>query len=298
MKFLKRNQIDDEKWNDCILKSPNGLIYGITWFLDELTSNWCAFVVEKEGGYASVFPVPYKSKFGIKYVCMPFFIQQLGLFSLEYSAEEEYKVISLLKQKFKFIELNLNYKSDRGEARKNLVLKLNSEYTDIQESFSKNHFRNLKKAEKSGLKIINNTSIENVISLFRLDRGSDLKTYSDYDYENLLSLSQKASRLSALISIGVEHNNQLICGGVFMKFKNRITFLFSGNSKKGKDFGALFFLLNYVIKKYAKSGFILDFEGSENEGLSRFYAGFGATEQNYQFMKINNLSKILRAFKK
>ena len=191
MEFLKRHQIEDEKWNQCILQSPNGLIYGLTWYLDEIASNWCAFVNEEKGSYTAVFPIPFKRKFGIKYVYPPFFVQQLGLFSQQYSEEKEDKVISFLKQKFKFIELNLNYKSKQGEIRKNLVLQLNLEYTEIQNSFSKNHSRNIKKAEKSGLKIISNPSSSDIISLFRSDRGSNLKIFSDKDYDNLFNLLQK-----------------------------------------------------------------------------------------------------------
>ncbi len=83
-----------------------------------------------------------------------------------------------------------------------------------------------------------------------------------------------------------------------MKFKSRIIFLFSGNSKQGKDSGALFFLLDAVIKMYAKSGFVLDLEGSQNEGLNRFYTGFGALEENYRFLKVNNLPRPIKRFKK
>ena len=167
MKFLKRHEIEDEKWNQCILQSPNGLIYAITWFLDKVAANWCAFVKEEEGNYTAVFPIPLKRKFGIKYVYPPFLVQQLGLFSPNYSTEKEDRVISFLEQKFKFIELNLNYNSKQGEIRKNLVLQLNLEYPVIQNSFSKNHFRNLKKAEKLGLKIINNPKFSDIIFLFR-----------------------------------------------------------------------------------------------------------------------------------
>ena len=108
----------------------------------------------------------------------------------------------------------------------NLVLKLNVGYADIQNLYSKNHIRNLKKSEKAGLKIIKNSSPKEIISLFRSDKGSNIKTYSDLDYENLLNLCAMASSENALMSLGVEQDSVLICGGVFMKFKNRITFLF------------------------------------------------------------------------
>tara|TARA_Y100000766_G_C18904288_1_gene604984 strand:+ start:759 stop:1655 length:897 start_codon:yes stop_codon:yes gene_type:complete len=298
MKFLKRNQIKDDKWNECILKSTNGLIYGLTWFLDELTSNWCAFVNEKEGSYTAVFPVPFKIKFAVKYVYTPFFIQQLGLFALNYSRQEEEIAISLMKKKFNFIELNLNYKADEGDVKTNLVLKLNHNYSEIQSCYSNNHFRNLKKANKYGLKLKKETLPEQIVSLFKSDRGLSLETYSSLDYQNLLNLCSKARLENRLITLGVTLNSVLICGGVFMKFKNRIIFLFSGNSKQGKDSGALFFLLDSIIKMYANSGFILDLEGSQNQGLNRFYKGFGAYEENYRFLKINNLPKPIKLFKK
>ncbi len=298
MKFLKRSEIEDDKWNECILKSTNGLIYGLTWFLDALTSNWCGFVIEDDRRYEAVFPVPLRRKFGVKYVYPPFFIQQLGLFALQYSQKEEKQAISLMKNKFKFIELNLNYKSEEGEVKTNLVLELNVDYAKIQNSYSKNHLRNLKKAKKFGLKLNKGTSPAEIISLFKFDRGLTLEKYSALDYQNLLNLCSKASLENSLISLGVTLNSILICGGVFMKFKSRIIFLFSGNSKQGKDSGALFFLLNAVIKMYAKSGFVLDLEGSQDEGLNRFYTGFGALEENYRFLKINNLPVPINRFKK
>lgn len=298
MKFLKRSEIEDDKWNECILKSTNGLIYGLTWFLDALTSNWCGFVIENDRRYEAVFPVPLRRKFGVKYVYPPFFIQQLGLFALQYSQKEEKQAISLMKNKFKFIELNLNYKSEEGEVKTNLVLELNVDYAKIQNSYSKNHLRNLKKAKKFGLKLNKGTSPAEIISLFKSDRGLTLEKYSALDYQNLLNLCSKASLENSLISLGVKLNSILICGGLFMKFKSRIIFLFSGNSKQGKDSGALFFLLDTVIKMYAKSGFILDLEGSQDEGLNRFYTGFGALEENYRFLKINNLPVPIKRFKK
>lgn len=298
MKFLKRSEIEDDKWNECILKSTNGLIYGLTWFLDALTSNWCGFVIENDRRYEAVFPVPLRRKFGVKYVYPPFFIQQLGLFALQYSQKEEKQAISLMKNKFKFIELNLNYKSEEGEVKTNLVLELNVDYAKIQNSYSKNHLRNLKKAKKFGLKLNKGTSPAEIISLFKSDRGLTLEKYSALDYQNLLNLCSKASLENSLISLGVTLNSILICGGVFMEFKSRIIFLFSGNSKQGKDSGALFFLLDAVIKMYAKSGFVFDLEGSQDEGLNRFYTGFGALEENYRFLKINNLPMPIKRFKK
>lgn len=295
MKLLKRKNIDDAKWDNCICKSPNGLIYGLTWFLDGLVGQWQGLVWEKDGVYEAVFPIPVKRKFGLKYVYPPFFIQQLGLFSTLENKEDD--ALGYLKKHYKFVELNLNYSSSVGEERKNLILNLTTDYEQIKSEFSSNHKRNIKKSNALNLKV-RDVSINKVIGLFRSDRGALLDTYKEEDYASFEQLILDGVNNSSAVVKGVYDGEMLICGGVFVKFKNRVTFLFSGNSAHGKKSGALFFLLNEMIKKYSNSGYVFDFEGSQNEGLARFYLGFGAVEQNYKFYKHNNLPSILKKFKK
>ena len=43
----------------------------------------------------------------------------------------------------------------------------------------------------------------------------------------------------------------------------------------------MFFLIDNFIKNNAETDFLLDFEGSNIEGVQRFYKGFGAENQNY-----------------
>ena len=44
------------------------------------------------------------------------------------------------------------------------------------------------------------------------------------------------------------------------------------------------FLINEYIKKYQKTSKILDFDGSMNENIARFYAGFGATRYSFPML--------------
>ena len=57
---------------------------------------------------------------------------------------------------------------------------------------------------------------------------------------------------------------------------HRITFLFSGNNAKGKELQAMTFLIDQVIREFAAQPLVLDFEGSDDENLARFYLGFGS----------------------
>ena len=58
----------------------------------------------------------------------------------------------------------------------------------------------------------------------------------------------------------------------------------------------MFFLVESVLKQYDNKEYILDFEGSEIEGVARFYKGFGAQDQPYYYYKKynNRLLKIVK----
>ena len=57
--FLKRNEIDTEKWNTCIENATNGLIYSYNFYLDGLCDNWDALVADD---YKFLFPLPWRKK--------------------------------------------------------------------------------------------------------------------------------------------------------------------------------------------------------------------------------------------
>ena len=70
--------------------------------------------------------------------------------------------------------------------------------------------------------------------------------------------------------------------------------LFSGSDEKHKDKHALTFLLDNMIRDFSETQYIFDFEGSDNEGLARFYKGFGGKEIFYPEIKCNNLKGIFK----
>lgn len=295
MKLLKKVDIDIEKWNACITSSDNPLVYGLIAYLDIVAKDWQGLVWEDNEQYVAVFPLPIRVKYGLEYIYPPFFIQQLGLFTRGNNRDElEKEAFDFLNGKINFIELYVKGKGVLGTKRRNCTLLLNKSYDSLRLNYSSNHKRNLKKAHKSNLTVDCNVNISQIINLFRLDKGAHLDTLQNQDYENLQSI---AIGLES-DCYGVYSDGKLICGGLFLKFKDRITFLFSGNTVEGKDKGALFFLLDYLISINANKQMVFDFEGSENDGLRRFYLGFGAELEIYRFIKVNNLKFPFSLFKK
>lgn len=295
MKYLKRFNIDDNKWNDCI-KASTTFVYPYTWYLDEVCEHWDALVIEKAGHYEACFPVPWKSKYGIKYVYPPFFCQQLGLFA----TNEQVKIapfVEYLSDNFKLVELYVNSRSKAEKERCNLVLSLNSHYEELKSRYSKNHRRNLVKGVKAGIQFQKGNDVATAIKLFKEDKGDLFPNLRD-SYDAFKNVCRKADSLGKLSVISAFFENKVIASAVFFVHRHRIIFAFSGNSSTGKELGALFLLLDHVIQEYQNSEFLLDFEGSEDDGLQRFYKGFGAKREDYYFLKINKLPFPINLLKK
>ena len=106
IRYLTHSEIDSGKWDACISKAFNGMVYAYSWYLDTVCEYWEALV---EDDYKSVFPLTWKKKMGIYYLFQPFFAQQLGIFSQKLLNEEIVSsYIEAIPNKYHFVEINLN----------------------------------------------------------------------------------------------------------------------------------------------------------------------------------------------
>ena len=107
--YLKHKEIDFVKYDQCIATSQNSLIYAYSWYLDIVAENWDALVL---GDYEIVMPLTHRKKYGIPYIFLAPWVQQLGVFSVTDIKEEI--IIDFLKaipRKFKSVDILLNYKN-------------------------------------------------------------------------------------------------------------------------------------------------------------------------------------------
>ncbi|MFA8301277.1 MAG: hypothetical protein ACEPOV_14005 [Hyphomicrobiales bacterium] len=301
IKFIENHKIDKEKWDACIHKAFNGIVYAYSWYLDIVAGEWAALV---EDDYERVMPLPIKSKHGIKYIIQPIFIQQLGVFSVSTLNDKIVKsFIDAIPTKYKFAQVNLNVHNNIFTdsfpilPRRNYELDLIQTYTRIYSLYSKNCKRNLKKAEKSKLEITRNIRPEKVIELFRKNKGLELKEQSEFHYMSLTRLLYESIYRGHCEVLGVINEfNEIIAGGAFLVSHHRIIFLFSGNNDEAKNKGAMSFLLDYCIKTNAGRDMVFDFEGSMDNNLARFYRGFGANETKYYQVVLNRFPFIIKQF--
>lgn len=298
IRYIDRDHIDEKRWNDCIDRSFNGNLYGYSWFLDIVGPEWGALV---EDDYERVFPLVHRKKFGMHYVYQPFFTQQLGLYSTSVlNAEILHDFIRAIPGKFKHAEINLNTLNKGDEARFDLVPQLNHEldlihsYEKIRAGYSENLLRNLKKAEKAGLSVSKNIRPEEVIALFRENRGAEFPHLRDADYIRLRRIAYTAMYKGLAGIWGVyDHRNRLAAGAFFIKSHNKAVFLFSGMGPEGRETGAMPFLIDSYIRQHAGKHLTFDFDGSNDPNLARFYKSFGSRECRYLRLTVSRLPGIL-----
>lgn len=301
IRYIKHNDIDFEKWDACIDRSLNAMFYAWSWYLDMVSSSWDALV---EDDYIAVMPLPFRKKWGVSYLYQPFFAQQLGVFST-YSLAREHvmRFLSAIPAKYRYIDICLNTfnqisNSSRFELRRMVTYELDliEEYGSLKNAYSSNASRNIRKAARSGVFIARHGRPEEIIDAFRNHRGRNLKSYSGHDYMVLKHLIY-AGMHRGLVSIysAYTRQNNFCAGAVFFRGHDKTVFLFSGTTGEARENGAMFLLADRFISDHAGQKLTLDFEGSSDPDLARFYSGFGAKECVFLQMKSNRLPPVLKS---
>ncbi len=296
--YLEYEEIDTDKWDNCLANAPNSLVYAQSWYLDKLCETWGALVL---GDYQYVMPVTYKRKFGVSYLYQPIYCQQLGVFPPP-TPEINNLFFEELMRRFPFAEISLNAMHlppdgmKKKESRHNYLLSLSDSYDVLSTRYSNHTKRKLKKAEGNKLNYISDVPI---------------KAYLQFKKENLVTKvgKQTLMHLHNIMAFAISRNlgqvfgvyspdNSLCAAAFFIRHKKRVTYLNAVSNKQGKDLGATYILIDRFIREHAGKDYVIDFEGSMIPGVARQYVGFGATPETYYHVGWNNLPAYIKWLKK
>ena len=299
IKYLQHSEIDKSKWDDCIIKSNDGLIYSSSVYLNNMANDWDGLVM---GKYAAVMPLPFRKKYGFYYVYPPAFSQQMGITSIEEITPEIIEAfLKNIPTKFRYVEMNFNvsnhYQFSNEKKRNNYVLPLTSSFEILKKNFSRSAKRNIKKALYENIPVKESVPFTEIIKIHR-SRFNDAVGANAADYNRLESLFYELQETNLLFTLGAYNPMGILIGGsIYFVYKNRITFIINGNSNESLKNGATHLLMHNTIKKYGNSNVVLDFEGSDFPEFARFYKQYGAIAEIYKLVKINNLPWPLSLFK-
>ena len=285
--YIEHKDIDFKKWDSCVANSLNRLIYGFSWYLDVVCNDWDALVYND---YEAVFPLPKRKKWGIDYIYQPFFCQQLGVFSKTTIEIESF--LNCIPKQFKYLELNVG-SSNRFVVQENSNYELALVNT-VETQFSKNTARNISKAKASNLSLVSNISPEQHISMFNTSLSKIGVSQKDLDvYVRLcyVLISNNTGKIYAVF----DEFNSLVASSLIAIDGQRVYYLNGATNQQGRNVGASHWMVSEIMKNYPSK--IFDFEGSNIEGVARFYAGFGAKKTSYPTIKINRLPFYLKWIK-
>ncbi|SNR45809.1 hypothetical protein SAMN06265371_103210 [Lutibacter agarilyticus] len=283
--YLKRNQLDIQKYDACVQSAINSRIYAYSWYLDSVADNWDALILND---YEAVMPLPWRQKYFIKYIYPPAWTQQLGVFSAIKTSEDlVLKFIKAIPRKFKKVTIQFNsenkFQHKNLTERVNYILSLNKPYEEIYKGFNKNRKRVLKKTLKLNSIVDEEISSEEFLDFY-------LNTQKNYQLgqDQITIIKNLLNSNNERVCIwGIRESKKLIAGLVWLKEINRITYLLPIATIKAKEKGLPTLLISTLIGQYQNKDLVLDFEGSMIEGVAEFYKSFGRTKEKYIVVKMS-----------
>ncbi len=300
IQYFKHCDIDFLKWDECISRSLNGIIYAYSWYLNIVAGEWDALIGDD---YNSVFPLVKNKKYGISYIFQPIFTQQLGVFSPGKVDQQILKLfIESIPKKYLYQEINFNsynnleYPKGKVKDRITYQLDLVQPYSVLSLNYSENTRRNISKSIALGVYVKKGLPIDNFIDFTRNNLVVALK---DNQFDKLLKIiHQSTDKGVGEVYAAYTGQNELSAVAFFVRSNGKVIYLSAVSSEVGKTNRAMFALVDRFINDCSESLLILDFEGSNFESIARFYAGFGASRCIYQQLKINNLPWFLKPLKR
>lgn len=303
VRHIRHNEIDRQRWDDCINRSVQRFPYACSWWLDVVCPAWEALV---QDDYLAVMPLTGGRKYGINYLYQPYLTQQLGVFSPELVTQEETNLfLKAIPESFLFIDIQFNPQSNPScygysySIRKNFVLDLSKSYTSLSACYHRNCRRNIQKALNARYKVKEGPGPAAFVRF--VERNLEQKlSFTDKKLFTVMEkacLSSRDNQTGEILGVYSPSGN-LTAAAWFVHGTGRCLFTVCASTPEGRHNQAMYLLVDHKIKTLAGSGLILDFMGSDLSGVAYFNSGFGAISTNYLRVKSNHLPWPLRLIKK
>ena len=255
IRYINNAGIDRNKYDACVLNSPDTRIYARSWYLDAVTDNWGVLVLND---YEAVMPLPVRKKYGLNYVYQAPWIQQLGIFT-DKCVEKSLVKAFLRKIPKRFVLVDYLFHSGTQsvagfEPRVNYILKLNRSFDEIVSGFNSNRKRVANKGFTS-VTFSESTAGDDFVDLYK--QTHVYKGHSDGE----IKLKQLIATGKVNIFKSYE-NKKLIAGLLWVKDKKRVTYLLPVATEAAKRKNIPTLLVIKLIERFQNTGLILDFEGS------------------------------------
>jgi hypothetical protein len=296
IQYVDHHQIDPTKWDSAILRSPHPLAYGLFEYLNAVCeSQWDALIYND---YEAVFPLPFKKKFGIKYLVQPVFCQQLGAFGSNVNVSTHH-FLSAIPKRFFRVRLQLNPYFDQTNeiesiqtkpagiiaSSRKLTTKTNMTIQLSQPlDYNKDCKKNLHRLAELPIEYkINAISIRDAIDTYRKAWGKQNPEIGDEHYQ--LFANACTEKLSFTVTAHHQKEGDLLGAAIFLitpeNTKRSLHYVCAGPTEAGKSIGVMHGVIDFILNRYQGENMLFDFEGSSIASVASFYKKFGANEEPF-----------------
>ena len=248
--------------------------------------------------YEAVFPLPFKKKFGIKYIVQPVFCQQLGAFGSTVNVSTHH-FLSAIPKRFLRVRLQLNPYFDQTNevesiqtkpagiiaSSRKLTTKTNMTIQLSQPlDYNKDCKKNLHRLAELPIEYkINAISIRDAIDTYRKAWGKQNPELGDEHYQ--LFANACSEKLSFTVTAHHQKEGDLLGAAIFLitpENANRsLHYVCAGPTEAGKSIGVMHGIIDFILNRYKGENMLFDFEGSSIASVASFYKKFGANEEPF-----------------
>jgi effector-binding domain-containing protein len=272
------------------------LAYGLFEYLNAVCeSQWDALIYND---YEAVFPLPFKKKFGIKYIIQPVFCQQLGAFGSNVNVSTN-DFLSAIPKRFLRVRLQLNPYFDQTNevesiqtkpagiiaSSRKLTTKTNMTIQLSQPlDYNKDCKKNLHRLAELPIEYkINAISIREAIDTYRKAWGKQNPEIEDEHYQ--LFANACTEKLSFTVTAHHQKEGDLLGAAIFLitpeNTKRSLHYVCAGPTEAGKSIGVMHGVIDFILNRYQGENMLFDFEGSSIASVASFYKKFGANEEPF-----------------
>lgn len=296
--IVPSQKIDHVKWDSCITRSRNAMLYATYLYLDTMADNWSGII---QGDYEAVMPVCWRKKIGIRYAYTVPFIQQLGWYG---SAEIDSSAFAAALTRFiRYGDYAFNHANNIKAAdtitANNYVLNLALSYNEIAAGYTGDAQNNIKKAGRIQC-TYQPADIDEAVAYYQTLYAGRLHSTTLQDYAHFTRLvrilANNGQALARKIVLGA--NGETLSIALLLKDENRLYNMMNSTTDAGRKASSNHFLFDRLFAEFAGSGLLFDFEGSDIPGIGAFYQKFGAVNQPYAKLRVNRLPFPLNILKR
>ena len=288
-------------YEEFVKRSPQRSLFAQRWWLEAVAPGMYEILEINEGdGIQAAWPIVYRNGDGAEHVCMPALTQKLGILfapsaakPVEAQSKNQRRTTELIEQLGDTASFHQNFHENfidwlpfywQGYAqttRYTYVLEDISDLTSVWNGMRPNHRRDIRRAKRLGIRIIDGLDMAKFLELNRktFTRQGREPLASD---ELILRLDRACSaNAGRKIFAGVDSQGR-IHAAVYIAWSNDTAYYLMGGSepnlrKSGAQLLALWeavIFASSVVKRF-------DFEGSMLQPIEHGFRGFGAPQLPY-----------------